>query len=85
MPATILPRVANEDRQVDFVTESHGGGRLATDLRFEEFDVERIRIVLDLELHRDRLSGADDLLDQREVVEVRPDTTGSSRRGSRPP
>ena len=26
-----------------------------TDLRFEDFDVERIRMVLDVELHGDRL------------------------------
>ena len=47
--------VAHEDRQLDFVTESHGGGRLLADLRFEDFDVERIRMVLDVELHSDRL------------------------------
>ncbi len=64
--------VAYEDRQVEFVTESHGGGRLTTDLRFEEFDLEWIRLVLDVELHRDRLASvADDLLEQRDVVEVR--------------
>ena len=47
--------VAHEDRQVDFVAESHGGGRLTADLRLEEFDVERIRMVFGLELHGSRL------------------------------
>jgi hypothetical protein len=36
-----LATVAHEDRQVDFVAESHGGGRLTADLRFEDFEVEQ--------------------------------------------
>ena len=36
--------LAHEDGQLDFVTKSHGGGRLTAYLRFEEFDVERLRI-----------------------------------------
>jgi len=31
--------VANEDRQLYFVTEPHGGGRLTTDLGFEELNI----------------------------------------------
>jgi hypothetical protein len=41
--------VAHEDRQIDFVTESHGDGRLMTDLRFEDVDVARIRMVLEID------------------------------------
>ena len=44
--------VADEDRQVGFAAESHGGGRLTADLRFEDFDVGRIRMVLDAEFRR---------------------------------
>ena len=32
--------------------------------RLEDFEVERVRVVLDLEVHRAYLSVADDLLDQ---------------------
>ena len=76
MPATIVRGVAYEDRQLDFVAESLEGRGLGTDVRFEEFDVERVRILLDLKLHGTDSSGADDLLDHREVIEVgavRPD------------
>src|SRR5664279_6066174 len=45
--------VAHEDRQVDFVTESRCGGSLTTYLHFEDIDVERIGVVLDVELHSD--------------------------------
>jgi hypothetical protein len=72
MPATILPASRNEDRQLDFVTEPRSTGRLTADLRLEEPDVERIRIVLDGSSTAPDASGADDLLDQRDVVEVRP-------------
>ena len=44
--------LADEDRQLDLVPEPHGVRRLTADLRLEESDVVRIRIVLDLELHR---------------------------------
>jgi len=44
-------RVAHEDRQLDFVTESLEARGFRTDVFFEEFDVERVRLVLDMELH----------------------------------
>jgi hypothetical protein len=47
--------VAHEDRQVDFVAESRGGGRLTADLRFKDVDIERIRMILDVKLHSGRL------------------------------
>ena len=47
--------VAHEDCQIGFVTESHGGGRLTADLRFEDFDVPRIRVVLEVEGHGNQL------------------------------
>ena len=53
MPADDRAGVAHEDRQVGFVAESHGGGRFAADLRFQDFEVGRIRLVLDVEFHRD--------------------------------
>src|SRR5271169_6466916 len=47
--------VADEDRQVDFAAEPHGGGRLTADLRLQDFEVGWIRLVLDVELRGDRL------------------------------
>ena len=46
-----VARISDEYRQVHFVAEAHGGGRLSTDLRFEELDIDRIWLVLDAELH----------------------------------
>jgi hypothetical protein len=46
-----LAAFAHEDRQVDFFAETHRDGRLTTDLRFEDFEVGRFRVGLDLEVH----------------------------------
>ncbi len=43
--------VTDEYRQVHFVTQSHGGGRLTVDLRLNELDVQWIRSILDVEVH----------------------------------
>ena len=48
-----------EDRQVDFVAETGGGGRLTAYLRLvEDIDVQRIRVVFDVESHRTHSSGS---------------------------
>ena len=55
MPAMTAPASSRTKiREFPLFAESRCGRGLATDLRFEEFDVERIRVVLDAELHRDR-------------------------------
>src|SRR5664279_186087 len=43
--------VADEDRQVDFITEPGRGGRLTTYLRFQDIDVQRIRVIFNDEFH----------------------------------
>src|SRR5450631_1174110 len=50
-----LATFPNEDRQLDRVTQSRRGRRRTTDLRFNELDVERVRIVLDVKSHSGRL------------------------------
>ena len=42
---------ADEDRQIDFVPESHRRGCLSADPRFQQFEVTWIREVLHLEVH----------------------------------
>src|SRR5664279_851255 len=76
--------VANEDRQVDFVTEPGGGGRLTTYLRFEDIDVQRIRVVLDVEIHSDPLVRRRPSARSARRRRSTSGTTGSSPRGSRP-
>ncbi len=79
-PAT----VADEDRQVGFAAESHGDGRLTADLRFQDFDVSRIRMVLDVELYGGRLVRHRRSARSARCRRSTSRRTGSSRRGSRP-
>src|SRR5208282_1271289 len=74
--------VADEDRQVDFAAESHGSGRLTADLRFEDFDVDRVRMVLDVELRSDRLVRHRRSARSARCRRSMSGTTGSSPRGS---
>src|SRR5262245_37984664 len=47
-----LAVLSHEDRQLGSVAESDPGGSIAADLRFEELEVEGVRMILDLEFHR---------------------------------
>ena len=76
--------VAHEDRQLDLVADSHGRGRLTTDLRFEDLEVERIRIVLDVELHSDGFVQAPTIcsISERSSKYVRNDRIFPSRKSA---